>query len=69
MRPLLTLLNLMFFVVLCMMVFVKSGIGEEMIKKAAKSTITEIVKEEIEKQLPSLPKLPDVKTPEQKWWK
>lgn len=68
MKSVLTMLNLMVFIALCFIFFVKSGAGEEMIKKAAKGAVAEIVKEEIKKQLPSLPSLPNI-IPDKDWWK
>lgn len=60
MKSILATLNIMAFVAIFMLLFMRSGAGEEMIKRAAKDTVREIVKEEIKKQLP---KLPDTK-----WW-
>lgn len=55
MRSILILLNLMLFFVICTILFIKSGNGEEMIKRAVKDTIREIVQEEIKKQIPKIP--------------
>ena len=38
------------------MCFIKSGAGEDVIRKAVKGAVSEMVREEIKKQLPSLPK-------------
>ena len=58
MKEILMLLNIMAFLALLMIGFVKTGSAEKMIKEAAKNAVTEIVKEEIKKQLPSVPKMP-----------
>jgi len=57
------LLNLMAFTAVCMIGFVKTGVGEAFIKHAAKGVVREIVQDELKKQLPALPKVPD-----KKWW-
>jgi len=46
----------MLFVIICTMCFIKSGAGEDVIRKAVKGAVSEMVREEIKKQLPSLPK-------------
>ncbi len=60
-KSMLTFLNMMAFCALCIFGMVKTGLAEEIIKKAAKSVVREIVQEEIKEILPDVPglKVPD----------